>query len=387
MDKKAQVETKGVEVIKNEEVEVQIEEEVPLTEEESENLNLITKQILDPELGYGVSESIIQNVDKDEVIELSQLSKALEVPLTMMSENGDDATQSVAKSLMDLRENITDVIPENNQLEETFFSGILSKITGSTPIKRYLTKFQTANDVIEAIGDALNRGGIRLRELNAIYFEDKERYRKVTKSLSSKLRVLEALEGKIIEEIDLLSDNKAEYKSFLETEVAFPLAVKIQDTHSLLGVTAQGVLSLDVLIKNNRELINSTKRTQTLTISALRIGALVAAGLAEEGKVLDAVNKTNQITGDMIENNGKMLKERGVGIHKRATEAMVSLDQLSNAFKDTLGAIQDIETYKVQALPKMRESAARFREMNNSIEASIKKIERGEKTTNFIQNN
>ena len=383
MDKKAQVETN-----KKKEVEIQIEEEIFLTEDESENLNLITKQILNPEIGYGVSESVIQNVDKNEIIELSQLSKALEAPLTMMSENGDDATQSVAKSLMELREHITDIIPENNQLEETFFSGIISKITGSTPIKRYLTKFKTANDVIEEISDALSRGGIRLRELNAIYFEDKERYRKVTKSLSSKLRVLEALENKIIKEIDLVSsESEAEYKSFLETEIAFPLAVKIQDTHSLLGVTAQGVLSLDVLIKNNRELINSTRRTQTLTISALRIGALVAAGLAEEGKVLNAVNKTNQITGDMIENNGKMLKERGVDIHKRATEAMVSLDQLSNAFKDTLGAIQDIETYKTQALPKMRESSAKFREMNNSIEASIKKIERGEKTTNFIQNN
>lgn len=343
-------------------------------------LELMTEQLLDTSVAFGVPESIIQNIDKDEVERLQKLSQALEVPLSALSESGDTAAEEVIASLTNLRDKVTEILPANNNLEETFISGLIAKITGNTAVKKYLNKFKTVNSVIEEISAKLNQGGVRLRELNTIYLVDKERYRATSLSIANKVKILEALEVRVQNKMnELTSEEDAANKDFLETEVLYPLTAKIQDSHQLLAVAAQGVLSLDILIKNNKELINSTKRTQTLTVAALRIGALVAAGLAEEGKTLDAINRTNKVTGDILESNGKMLKERGADIHKRASSAMINMDQMTNALTDTLAAINDIEKYKREAIPQMRETASKLRVMNNSIERNIKKIEVGEK--------
>lgn len=46
-------------------------------------------------------------------------------------------------------------------------------------------------------------------------------------------------------------------------------------------LSAQGVMALDILIKNNNELITSVKRIKNVTIVALNIGVMVSFGLAK----------------------------------------------------------------------------------------------------------
>lgn len=341
-------------------------------------LDDMTKQLLDLNADYGSSELLIDSIDKDEVETLQQLSEGLNVPITELSNGEDTDSAKVGNSLLELKGNIEEILPSNNTLEDGFFAGIISKITGNSAMNKYLAKFKTVNEVIDGINDTLERGKISLRESNVIYLDDKTKYRETTKSLNNKVNLLRHLDSKVEEKINSMEEG-SEDRSFLETEVLFPLRNKVQDTQQLLAVTAQGVLGLDVLIRNNKELITSVKRTQTLTMTALRIGALVAAGLSQQGKVLKAVKSTNETTSNIIANNGKMLKEQGTSIQKQAASAMLSMDKLNDALKDTVQAIEDIESFKRDALPGMKESVEKLQTLNDTMERSITKIENGDK--------
>ena len=80
----------------------------------------------------------------------------------------------------------------------------------------------------------------------------------------------------------------------------------------------------------------------------------VAGALYNQKIVLDKVKALNATTESMIASTSRMLKEQGTEIQRQATEATVSPETLKQAFADALGALDDISTYKQEALPQDR---------------------------------
>ena len=72
-----------------------------------------------------------------------------------------------------------------------------------------------------------------------------------------------------------------------------------------------------------------------------------------------------------------MLKEQGPEIHKQSVEANISVDALKTAFEDVMTALNDISTFKQNALPVMKHNIEQFRELADRGEAEIQRLERG----------
>ena len=62
-------------------------------------------------------------------------------------------------------------------------------------------------------------------------------------------------------------------------------------------------------------------------------------------------------------------------IQKQATEATISPEILKQAFQDAIAALEDISTFKEQALPKMHETITQFRELAETGEREIARLE------------
>lgn len=73
-----------------------------------------------------------------------------------------------------------------------------------------------------------------------------------------------------------------------------------------------------------------------------------------------------------------MLKEQGVEVQKQATEATVNPEILKQSFQDAISALEDISTFKEQALPKMHETINQFKELAETGEREIARIENAE---------
>ena len=163
--------------------------------------------------------------------------------------------------------------------------------------------------------------------------------------------------------------------AFVREEILFPLRQRIMDMQQMIVVNQQGIVSLNVIRRNNKELIRGVDRAKNVTVSALRTGVMVASALYDQKIVMDKINILNQTTENIIETTSHMLKEQGSEIQKHSAETMISPEVLKASFSEALSAIEDVSTYKEQALPKMKETIMLFSDMAQDGQKVVEKIE------------
>lgn len=183
----------------------------------------------------------------------------------------------------------------------------------------------------------------------------------------------ESIEAQIREaEINGVDENKIAY---VKEEILFPLRQRIMDMQQMIVVNQQGIISLNVIRRNNKELIRGVNRAKNVTVSALRTGVMVASALYDQKIVMDKITILNETTENIIESTSRMLKEQGSEIQKQSAEAMISPDVLKASFTEALQAIEDVSTYKQQALPKMKETINMFSDMADDGQKVVEKLE------------
>ncbi len=136
----------------------------------------------------------------------------------------------------------------------------------------------------------------------------------------------------------------------------FSVRQKNQDLLTQLAVSIQGYLALDLIRRNNLELIKGVERATTTTISALRTAVIVAQALADQKLVLDQITALNSTTSNLIESTSKLLHEQSTVINEQASSATIELDKLQNAFNNIYATMDEIDTFKVAALDTMQKT-------------------------------
>jgi uncharacterized protein YaaN involved in tellurite resistance len=121
-------------------------------------------------------------------------------------------------------------------------------------------------------------------------------------------------------------------------------------------VSVQGYLALEVVRKNNIELIKGVDRATTTTISALRTAVIVAQAMANQKLVLDQITALNTTTSDLIESTSVLLRQQSADIHDQAASASVNIQKLQTAFSNIYATMDAIDTYKIQALETMQQT-------------------------------
>jgi uncharacterized protein YaaN involved in tellurite resistance len=206
-----------------------------------------------------------------------------------------------------------------------------------------------------------------LREVTNKLLADIELGKKMDESIEAQIQSAE------IEGVD---EDKI---AFVREEVLFPLRQRIMDMQQMIVVNQQGIVSLNVIRRNNKELIRGVKRAQNVTVSALRTGVMVASALYNQKIVMDKINILNKTTENIIESTSHMLKEQGSEIQRHSAETMISPEVLKASFSEALQAIEDVSTYKTEALPKMKETIDVFSELADEGQKVVEKIETNNK--------
>ena len=164
------------------------------------------------------------------------------------------------------------------------------------------------------------------------------------------------LDGEIDSRLAMLDTSDPQRAKILREDVQFYARQKIQDLLTQMAVNVQGYLALDLIKKNNVELIKGVERATTTTVSALRTAVVVAQALANEKLVLNQIGALNTTTGNMIESTSAMLKQQSAGVYEQAASATIDVDKLKAAFKNVYDAMDSVSIYKAAALTSMQQT-------------------------------
>ncbi len=333
--------------------------------------DVLLKSILNPT----TSMNTIESVGQEDIRVLSQLSRTLSSPVGRMA--SDDETKKITTSLLDLKSKVEEINPAKFNFEPGFFGRALQKFGGGSTINKYVSKFESASAVINSISSALEQSRQGLVEDNAIFTEDRKRYREASKSLTEKVEILKYTLAKVE---DKIAQTKDEYeKEFLEQEVQFTLSQQIIDLQQTLAATAQGTVAFGIIVKGNQELIRTIRRSQNVTVVALNVGSAVATGLAKRRNALKTVEEVTAVTNNILKSNAKMMREQGVEIQKQATSALLDTSVMQEALRESVQAINDLENFKKDSLPAMKESINTMNAITKELELKIQQMDKSER--------
>jgi len=372
-----------MEVVSQEKLKSVIEEQVKPEPEEVSQLKTLAvnnvSAILDLNLeSLDKRKAVLQSIDSfgmETMRSSSDKNSLLQVSVGNLSKTGDEGGQ-VAKGLTELNLQLKDLDPSAVDFAKT---GFLGKFFN--PLRSYFAKYQKADAVISDIIISLDKGKTVLKNDNTTLEFEQQALRELTKKLQKEIQLGMLMDQEIETQLEAakLRDEDEEKVRFITEEVLFPLRQRVMDLQQMLVVNQQGIMAIEVVIRNNKELIRGVDRARNVTVSALKISVTVASALYNQRIVLKKIELLNQTTDSLISGTSKMLKNQGAEIHKQSLESSISVDTLKQAFTDVLSALDSISTYKQEALPKMRETINQFRELADNGEQQIVRLEKGNK--------
>ncbi len=368
-----------MEIVNTDDLKKEVETEVAPSKNDEKNIKDLatqnTNEIISLDLeNLEEKRNMIKSIDEfamETMQNSSRKNSLLQTTIGNLSKEGEDGSV-VSNSLADLHREIKDLDPS---LINFANDGFLSKIIN--PIRRYFQKYEKADGVIKDILVSLDKGKNTLKNDNTTLDIEEESLRELTKKLNNELALGIAMDEEITRKLEEEKEKGIEEEKlkFIQEEILFPLRQRIMDMQQMVVVNHQGIVAMEVIKRNNRELIRGVDRAKTVTVTALRTAVMVASALYNQKIVLKKIDLLNETTSNIISSTGKMLKEQGAEVQKQASEATVDPESLKQAFQDAISALEDISTFKAQALPKMHETINQFRELAETGEKEIARLE------------
>ena len=279
-------------------------------------------------------------------------NRLLNTPVRALQEGGLSEGSKVGQTLVQLRRTVEELDPGKARGSKKF----LGMIPFGDQVTDYFRRYQSSQQQLNGILHALRSGQDELTKDNVALNMEKQNLWTVMGRLNQYVYIAERLDSRLsasIAELQLSDPVKA--KS-LSQDVLFYVRQKHQDLLTQLAVSIQSYLAIDIIIKNNIELIKGVDRASTTTISALRTAVIVAQALGNQKLVLDQITALNTTTSHMIQRTSEMLKDNSARIQEQAASSTIGLEQLQAAFANIYATMDSIDEFKARALDTMAQT-------------------------------
>ncbi|MFN9497839.1 MAG: toxic anion resistance protein [Erythrobacteraceae bacterium] len=331
---------------------------VPVTSEQKSKLDskvdafvndLVTADSNSPQFGEKVDQ--ITRMGQEQIRAAAAMSnRFLDRPVRAM-----DADGSVGKDLAELRRTIEDLDPGRK--------GKLSaprKILGIIPfgnkLKNYFDSYTSAQGHIASILTRLESGKKELHLDNAAIDTERQKLWAAMGELEQMIHIAKTLDERLeAKALELDSSDPAKAKALRESAL-FYVRQRTQDLLTQMAVSVQGYLALDLVKKNNVELVKGVDRASTTTVGALRTAVTVAQAMTNQRLVLGQITALNKTTSDIIDSTSTLLREQTAQIHEQAAASTIPLETLQRAFQNIYDTMDEVDAFKVRALDSMKQT-------------------------------
>ena len=350
---------------------------VPLEDEKRSKLDekvdafiddLVAQDANSPEFGQRVDQ--LTNMGRKEIAEAAGHSnRFLDRPVRAM-----DSDNKVGVDLAELRRTIEDLDP-GKRGSLTAPKKLFGLIPFGNRMRDYFDSYKSAQSHINSILGSLASGKDVLIKDNAAIDVERQNMWQTMGRLEQMIHISQTLDARLeAKALELDSADPAKAKAIRESAL-FYIRQRTQDLLTQMAVTVQGYLALDLVKKNNVELVKGVDRAGTTTVAALRTAVTVAQALVGQRLVLEQITALNTTTANMIDSTGEMLKTQTAQIHEQAASSTIPIETLQRAFQNIYDTMDSIDTFKLKALENMKTTVST---LSNEVEKSKGYIARAE---------
>jgi len=328
---------------------------VPLKTSETTELDKRVSQFVDelaaldsnsPEFGKKVDQ--LTAMGRKEIAEAAGASnRFLDRPVKAI-----DKDTGIGADLTELRRTVEKLDPK----EATKTRKFLGIIPFGNRVDRYFDKYRSSQTHISKILSSLGNGKDELLMDNAAIDTERANLWKMMHKLEQMVHISKSLDKQLEDKANELdATDPAKAKAIRETAL-FYTRQRTTDLLTQTAVTVQGYLALDLVKKNNVELVKGVDRASTTTVSALRTAVTVAQAMTNQKLVLEQIGALNTTTAGMIDSTGEMLRTQSAAIHEQAASSTIPLETLQRAFQNIYETMDQIDQFKLAALTNMKQT-------------------------------
>ena len=328
---------------------------VPLKSSETTELDKRVSQFVDelatldsnsPEFGKKVDQ--LTAMGRKEIAEAAGASnRFLDRPVKAI-----DKDTGIGADLTELRRTVEKLDPK----EATKTRKFLGIIPFGNRVDRYFDKYRSSQSHISEILNSLGNGKDELLMDNAAIDTERANLWKMMHKLEQMVHISKSLDKQLEDKANELdATDPAKAKAIRETAL-FYTRQRTTDLLTQTAVTVQGYLALDLVKKNNVELVKGVDRASTTTVSALRTAVTVAQAMTNQKLVLEQIGALNATTAGMIDSTGEMLRTQSAAIHEQAASSTIPLETLQRAFQNIYDTMDQIDQFKLTALTNMKQT-------------------------------
>ncbi|MGQ5702138.1 toxic anion resistance protein [Sandaracinobacteroides sp. A072] len=311
--------------------------------------DLVAQDANSPEFGKRVDQ--LASLGSRQIAEASgQSNRFLDRPVRAM-----DADTGIGADLTELRRTVEDLDPSRRG-DITSRRRLFGIIPFGNKARAYFDSYASAQSHIATILKRLQGGKDELLRDNAAIDVERRQLWEAMGKLEQMIHLSKTLDARLEEkaaELDHVDPAKA--KAIRETAL-FYTRQRTTDLLTQMAVSVQGYLALDLVKKNNQELVKGVDRASTTTVSALRTAVTVAQALTNQKLVLDQITALNTTTANVIDSTGTMLRTQTAEIHRQAASSTIPLETLKQAFQNIYQTMDSIDQFKLQALSSMKQT-------------------------------
>lgn len=291
--------------------------------------------------------------NKDIEASASVSNRMLDRPVKSLQNGLFDKGADIGKGLVDLRRQIEELDPSR---QGDLFSPrkLLGFIPMGNKLADYFDKYQSSQSHLNAIIEALKRGKDELLRDNAAIEQEKANLWGLMEKLEKYVHIGKKLDAELDNKARMMEASDPEKARVVREEMLFYTRQKVTDLLTQMSVNIQGYLALDMIRKNNLELMKGVDRATSTTVSALRTAVIVAQALANQKLVLDQVSALNTTTGNLIASTSEMLRDQSAVIHQQAASSTIDIAKLQVAFQNIYQTMDTIADFKSKALESMQ---------------------------------
>jgi uncharacterized protein YaaN involved in tellurite resistance len=263
-----------------------------------------------------------------------------------------DKDTGIGADLTELRRTVESLDPK----EATKTKKLLGIIPFGNRVDKYFDKYRSSQTHISKILSSLANGKDELLMDNAAIDTERANLWKTMHKLEQMVHISRSLDQKLEDKANELdATDPAKAKAIRETAL-FYTRQRTTDLLTQMAVTVQGYLALDLVKKNNVELVKGVDRASTTTVAALRTAVTVAQAMTNQKLVLQQIGALNTTTAGMIDSTGEMLRTQTGAIHEQAASSTIPLETLQRAFQNIYDTMDQIDQFKLQALGNMKQT-------------------------------
>src|SRR5207302_1548729 len=192
-------------------------------------------------------------------------SRFLDRPLAALKQGPMTQGSQVSGALVALRQQVEALDPSRHLQPRRGFINF-KKVPLGTQMNDYFRRYQSAQHHIEAIVAGLYRGQDELMRDNAALEQEKVYLWAMKIRLEQYAHMSGALDEALTRKIASLESKESDKARALKEDALFYVRQKRQDLLTQLAVVVQGYLALDLIRKNNLELIKGVERATTTTV-------------------------------------------------------------------------------------------------------------------------